>query len=333
MTATNTAPLVDPRLAVVWTPNANNVFRIAEGANSTEPAGNQVEVPFVESPLGGAGGGKPINCSTFNSIGSAPSSVLLPERGVDTEFSYGHRFYADSNIQLELYNVNVYDKLYSSLIPLSQSGTSFIDPVYLQSQVQQIAAKCSLTLPEAAQLLGISGTVNVGTLQARGFTLSGRARLDHRTFIDYLWNLDSTVLKSVPQSFLQSNLTDVIGSQLPSLPLHTLQASLDHNFGHGIDARYTIHTVSINNTKSLPAYNYSDLTASMPVSHGTFAVTIYNLFSQYADIRGLRYAGVPLALNQYAKPSDYAPYTGANATEWFGLPYRSIILNYTFQVR
>jgi len=182
-------------------------------------------------------------------------------------------------------------------------------------------------------LLGLSGTVNIGQLQARGFTFSGRQRFDRRTFIDYVWDLDSTVLKSVPVNFLQSNLTDIVGSQLPSLPLHTLTATLDHNFGRGIDARYTLHTVSVNNTKSLPAYNFSDLSVSAPVSSGTFAVSVSNLFSQYANIEGLRYQGVPLPLNQYATASDYAPYTGANATEWFGLPYRMIFVNYTFQTK
>ncbi len=335
-TATNTAPLrsIPPGLAGGRTPNANNVFRLAEGATSTEPAGNEVDVPFVESPVGGAGGGKPINCSTFNSIGSAPSTTLEPERGVDTELSYAHRWFGDSTTQLELYNVNVYDKLYSSLIPLSQSGTSFISPQYLQAQALQVASKCSLTMAQALNILGLSGTVNIGQLQARGFTFSGRQRFDKRTFIDYVWDLDSTVLKSVPTTFLQSNLTDIVGSQLPSLPLHTLTATLDHNFGRGIDARYTIHTVSVNNTKSLPACTTSATpSASMPVSQGTFEITVSNLFSQYANIEGLRYQGVPLPLNQYATASDYAPYTGANATEWFGLPYRMIFLNYTFQTR
>jgi hypothetical protein len=332
-TATVTAPLLDPRLAIVYTPNASNVFRFAEGATSTEPAGNEVDVPFVESPVGGAGGGKPVNCSTFNSIGSAPSTTLQPERGVDTELSYAHRWFADSTTQLELYNVNVYDKLYSSLIPLSQSGVDFIPPDYLQSQALAVASKCSISQKEAVALLGLSGTVNIGQLQARGFTFSGRQRFDKRTFIDYVWDLDSTVLKSVPTNFLQSNLTDIVGSQLPSLPLHTLTATLDHNFGRGIDARYTLHTVSVNNTKSLPAYNFSDLSVSAPVSSGTFAVSVSNLFSQYANIEGLRYQGVPLPLNQYATAADYAPYTGANATEWFGLPYRMIFVNYTFQTK
>ena len=330
--ATNT-DYVDPRVSVVYNATPNDVVRLSEGGTTTQPAGNQLGVLYTESQLGGAGGGAPIDCHGLNSIGSAPSSILKPEDGVDTELAYGHRFFGDSQVQLELYNVNVYDKLYTSLIPLSQSGTGFIPSSFLQQEITQVSSLCGVNSAAAEALLGLSGTVNVGQLQARGFTLSGRQRLDRRTFIDYDWDLDSTVLKSAPAPLLQANLTLILNGQIPRVPLHTLDASLDHLFGGGVDARYTIHTVSVNNTKSLPAYNYSDLTASTPLAHGKFSATIQNLFNQNAFIEGLRYEGVPLPLNQYATAADYAPYTGANATELFGLPYRSIFFNYSIQTR
>ena len=53
-------------------------------------------------------------CGGLNSIGTAPSADLKPERGVDEELSYGHTWSGDSITQLQLYNVNVYDKLYST---------------------------------------------------------------------------------------------------------------------------------------------------------------------------------------------------------------------------
>jgi hypothetical protein len=93
-----------------------------------------------------------------------------------------------------------------------------------------------------------------------------------------------------------------------------------------------VHGVSANNTKNLPAYNFSNLTAGTPLGPGTFSATVSNLFNQNAFIEGLRYEGVPLALNQYATAADYAQYTGSNATEQFGLPYRAVYFNYTFQV-
>jgi hypothetical protein len=57
--------------------------------------------------------------------------VLKPERGVDEDLAYGHRFADDSQVQLTLCNVNVYDNLYSTTVPLSTAGTGFIDPAYL----------------------------------------------------------------------------------------------------------------------------------------------------------------------------------------------------------
>lgn len=328
--ATHTA-FVDPRLSVVYDVTHNDVVRAAVGATTTQPAGNQVDVPFTESPLGGAGGGKPISCTSPNGIGSAPSTILKPERGVDQELAFGHRFGGDSQVQLALYDVNVFEKLYSTEIPLEQSGTGFIDPTYLQAQEQKLLATCPGVDP--AQLLAVTGTVNVGQLRARGFTFSGRQRVERKTFIDYDWTTDSTSILSAPVPLLKANESLILGSQLPNLPLHTLDLALDHTFGKALEVRYGFHYVSDNNSKNLPAYNFSTLTAGTPIWHGTLSASVSNLFNQNAFIEGLRYEGVPLALNQYATAADYAQYTGANATEQFGLPYRALFLNYTFTLR
>jgi hypothetical protein len=42
--------------------------------------------------------------------------------------------------------------------------------------------------------------------------------------------------------------------------------------------------------------------------------------------------GVPLPLNQYAKPSAYAPYIGDAADEQFGLPFRTVYFSYQFLI-
>jgi hypothetical protein len=115
------------------------------------------------------------------------------------------------------------------------------------------------------------------------------------------------------------------------LPLHTLSAALNQSIGTA-QVRYTFHAISANNTKALPAYTYSDLSLTAPFGPGTAALSVSNLFNQFADNRGLRYEGVPLELNQYATAADYAPVTGAGSTERFGLPYRTIFLSYTWRV-
>ena len=322
---------VDPRASIVFAASRDNVLRFSAGATTTQPAGNQLGQPFVPATLGGAGGGAAISCGALNSIGSVPSSALHPERGVDEEVAYGHRFGGDSQVQIALYNVNVYDKLYSTIVPLTATGTAFLDPAYLAQAASQIAGRCGSTLTPA--LIGVTGTFNVGALRSRGFTIAGRQRVDRRTFVDYDWTLDSTAIVSAPVPLLQANLALIPGAQLPRLPLHTLNTSIDHLFNGAVDARFTVHTVSDNNTKRLPAYDYSDLRVSVAMLSGTFSVAVGNVFNEHADIRGLRYEGVPLALNGYATPSAYASVASAAATEQFGLPYRSIFFNYALRTR
>jgi hypothetical protein len=162
--------------------------------------------------------------------------------------------------------------------------------------------------------------------------LNGRVQVLRRTFVDYDWSLDSTVLVSAPSQLLAANLTLIPGSQLPYLPLHTFAASLDHLFGVGVDARYTLHTVSAGNAKALPAYDYSDLSLTVPAGTGTVSFTVSNLFNQNAFIAGYLHEGEPLALNGYATAASYAPYVGAAATTRFGLPYRALFVNYTAQI-
>jgi outer membrane receptor protein involved in Fe transport len=330
-TATDTSS-VDPRLSLVYTVTRNDNVRLSAGATTTQPSGDELDQPFVpNTDLTGAGGGAGINCSA-NSIGTAPSTVLKPERGVDEEFAYGHRFGSDSRVQLTLYNTNIYDKLFSTSIPLSQSGTGFIDPSFLAQATAQIAAVCGGTA-NALATEQVTGTFNVGQERARGAMLSGRERLTRRTFIDYDYTLDSTALVSAPIQLLQANVTLVPGAQLARLPLHTFIGSLDQVVGRSVDVRYTVHTFSSGNTKSLPAYNYSELKAGVAVGPGLFSVTVSNLFNQWANIQGLRNVGVPLALNQYATAADYAPQLGTAATEQFGLPYRTIFFNYALFTR
>ena len=329
--ATNSSYL-DPRISLLDRVNSRDVVRAAIGATTTEPTSDNIDVPFTPSALAlgtlqGAGGGTSYVCGGQNSIGTAPSADLKPERGVDEELAYGHTWSGDSITQLQLYNVNVYDKLYSTIAPLSQTGTGGINPTYITTADSLLTTTCGA----GNYTLGVTGTVNVGTLQARGADLSGRWRMNRRIYVDYDWALTSSVLKNAPQQLLESNLTDVIGSQIKGVPLHTANVALDGTIGL-VDTRYTVYTVSSNNTKNLPAYNYSNVQVSAPVGQrGTFTVAVFNLFNQWANIAGLIGEGVPAPLNAYAPASAYVPLIGSAATEQFGLPYRSIYFSFQFR--
>jgi hypothetical protein len=321
---------VDPRVSVVYAAGRNDVVRVAAGATTGQPPGNALDTVFSYNPLSlsGGGGGGGINCSAINSLGTAPAASLKPERGVDEEFGYGHRFGGDSIAELDLYNTDVYGKIYSSVAPLSSTGTSFISPSDLASAEATIEAKCGNVDPLA--VLGVSGNVNLGQLRAQGFTISGRQRISPGTFIDYDYGTTSTVVRSASPQFYENNLTIIQDAQLPRVPLQKFNIAADGTLTPRIDLRYTLHYVGENNTKRIGAYNYSDLRLSASgVGPGTFSASVFNLFNQDAFIFGLLGQGQPLALNQYATKADYAPYVGAAATEEFGLPYRQVYFTYT----
>ena len=321
-TATDTSYL-DSRLSVVYRLTAHDQVRASAGSTTTQPSANMLGEQFIESPPGGAGGGSPITCGGLNSIGSVPSTALKPEDGVDEDLAFVHHWGGDSQTQLTLYNTNVYDKLYSTIVPVSDTGTGFIPPAYLTQVTAAIAGKCGVAA--APSLLGLTGNFNVGTLRAQGLDLSGRYRATRRLYFDYDYAITSTVLSNANTELLQKNLTYIIDSQLPRLPLHTANLSADYTLGAGLEMRYTVFAVSEGNTKSLPAYDYSDFSVAYPAGKGLMvSATVLNLFNQWGSIAGLRYEGTPLPLNQYAKPSSYAQYIGASSTEQFGLPYRTI---------
>jgi outer membrane receptor protein involved in Fe transport len=328
--ATNTT-YVDGRVSVVDRVAPHDIVRGSFGSTTTQPSQDMLNKSYVPNDdIIGAGGGADITCDGLNSIGTTPTSAIKPERGVDQEVAYTHSWTNDSLTQLTLYNTNVFDKLYSTIVSTQQTGTGFIPPALLQEFLNAVGAKCGNAV--APSLLGLTGNYNVGTMRAKGADLSGRYRATRRLYFDYDWALTSTVLLGATTPLLEDNLTLIPYSQLARVPLHTANLSADYTIGHGLDLRYTVYTVSAGNTKSLPAYNYSDFTAGYPLGPGILTATVLNLFNQYATIAGLIGEGVPLPLNQYAKPSAYAPYIGDAADEQFGLPFRTVYFSYQFLI-
>ena len=251
--ATNSTYL-DSRFSVVDRATSHDVVRFSVGNTTTQPSQDMLNNAYVPNDdLIGAGGGAPITCEGLNSVGTAPSSLLKPEQGVDEELSYTHRWYGDSTSQFLFYNTNVYDKLYSTVIPLSESGTSFIPPELLAQFVQAVGAKCGVAV--APSLLGVNGNFNVGTMRAQGWDFSGRLRATRNFYVDYDYALTSTVLLGANTQLIQANTALIPFAQLARVPLHTANLAADYTFNHGLDLRYGIYFVSAGNTKSLPAYN------------------------------------------------------------------------------
>jgi outer membrane receptor for ferrienterochelin and colicin len=321
--ATN-ATYNDPRLSIVYAPG-RNVIRVAAGATTTQPSANLLGQPFVPAITTGAGGGGTLKCGSgvIDSIGTAPSSTLSPERGVDEELSVAHRFWDDSYVQATAYNENVYNKIFSNLLsPLAGAGFT-VPSSYLAAATATLDSACGV----GNYTVGYTHNANLG-LRASGIMIDGRVRVSSRISLDYDYAVTSTMLTAADIQVLRSNPTYIVGAQLPHVPLQTSTVALDGLVGRGLEARYTLHGVGANNTKNLPAYNYSELTLAQRIGHSAITASVFNLFNQDASDVGLENLGVPLALNAFAAASAYAPYVGAAATEQFGLPSRMLSVTY-----
>jgi len=324
---------VDPRLAFVYA-QGNNVFRLAGGETSTEPFPADVESSFIPSAVGTFLGHVSCSGNLSNAVGSVPSSLLKPEQGVDQEFSIGHRFAGDTTAQLTLYNQNIFEQIYENLnLPLSVLTVPF-DPTPYVNAVKNV---CGISAAQALTLIGVNGAVNIGHTLARGIDLTGRVRITRPFFIDYTYATESTELKSSDPALINPNfggsLILIPNSQIPAVPLHKWSYTLDYTFWRDIEAQLTTYHVSENNPSDLPAYTYSDLSISVPVGQGTFTTNVDNLWQNYADYRGLIGEGYPQPLNSFAQPTDYQPFFGAQATERFGLPLRTIDFNYSVKIK
>jgi outer membrane receptor for ferrienterochelin and colicin len=331
--ATNTS-YVNPRLALVYTPGSRDVVRASIGASTTQPTANYLDQPFVpsnavQSIIGSGGGGKPA-CSSF-SVGSAPSSILKPERGVDEEIGYGHRFWADTQIEATVFNENVYDKIFSGItVPIDLQRPPFaIASSVVNGLTTALDAYCGI----GGATTVITETANLGQLRTRGIMLNGRIRADSRVFVDYDYAVTSTSLVSGVAQLLEKNLTYVPGAQLPRVPLQTFTVALDARVLPRLEARFDFNTVSADNTKALPAYSYSDVGLTTQLGPVRLSGGVTNLFNQWTESESLENSGVPLALNPYATASSYAAETGTAATEALALEPRMIFINVVLPVR
>lgn len=321
---------VDPRIAAVVTLK-NDVFRVSAGESSTQPDLSAINSPFQPAGLAGITGGlsnqqcqqAPTNPIQIGSAGA--STALKPERGIDTEVSYAHRFFADSQIQATFYNTNVFGYIQNLNAPLGIFGTAGIDSGYLSAISNAVKSVCGQDFDTNAGL-GVGAFVNIGHVRAQGLELSGRQRIIPKIALDYDYGADTVTLVSAPDVFLASNANYIVGSQFPSVPLHQYNLGLNYEFARNANFRIGYHHVSDNNTKNLPAYGYADALVTGKIGPGRLAVAVNNLFNSQAFYEGQQGLGVPKASNSFA---GGVPTT----TERFGLPFRTATFTYTLSTK
>lgn len=332
----------DPRISAQYRPDSNDVVRLTYGHSDGPPAPQLKSTGVLFQPDPGASLTN-VNCNlnTLPTGGGNPN--LTSEAANDWELGYGHRFEADSNIQVNAFVTSVSDQLFGATQPLLQYGLSNVVfgagtlNTYLARLITQGCVPPGSPVTATYPFLGISTTYNAANELARGIELNGRGRLTPNLYLDYGWSVESSQQFNIPDSILMNNFTLLNGSQQVGIPLHQANLSVDYHPG-AFEVRLDNYYVSANNTLNRPSYIYSNFWINHPLEGGKLLLTLggTNIFNQAVQNYGYIGAGPPVSANQFA-PS--APFTGLGqdiagiaSNEQFGLQPAQLTFTLTARI-
>jgi outer membrane receptor protein involved in Fe transport len=279
----------DPRLSVVFRVTPSDVIRLTGGRSTGIPDPSLLygspnlnttiqNISHVNAP------------PLLTSIGSVSNAGLQPETSNDLELAIGHRFKADSLIQLDFYESFEKNKIFSGLVPI-QSITlgGQAQAIYAAYQSQYIAQFCKIlnqnpcTVTPAA--FGVSTNFNAASARFQGIELTGRQRLNPNFYADYSYDVQSGVYLGVPDSLLKSQATVINGSQINGLVLHKGSVGLDFSDHRGFEARIDTNFVGAGNGYGRPAFWYSNAYIKQDIGKfTTLNFGVQNLFNQASSI-------------------------------------------------
>lgn len=319
---TNTTEF-DPRLTVMYRPGRHDVVRFSAGkAQGVPQVGLLQSAPSFNLTPGNINP----NCSAngLTQVASVSNPKLKAEKASDLEFSYGHSFQDDSNIQLIAYDTNQSNAIFSSLVPLSSTGLTA--PAALLPGYLARIGSCNPTASVAN--LAASQVQNAGVGRFEGLNITGRQRLNRRFFVDYGYYVQSARLFNIPTLALQNNWTLVDGGQIDKVPIHTAMLGLDASTAHGLEARIDGYYVGKNNGLLRPAYTYANGSLTQRVKNLSFNLGVYNMFNSQYDQFGRIGLATFQPENQYGQDTNALSqaFNGFDG-ERFGLPERSFFFS------
>jgi|SRR5580658_506122 outer membrane receptor protein involved in Fe transport len=289
----------DPRATLQFRPTSRDVFQLTYGRSDGAPS---PQLKLVGTAVASDPGASltSVTCNGYNDVTSAGNPNLQSESANDFEIGYGHRFSADSNIQINAYDTAVQNQLFSASQPLLQYGLSNVlfAPGALQTYINRLDSQCGLTLNNQTvlQYLSVSTTYNAAHALARGLEFSGRQRFARIAYIDYGYYIESSEKTGISNEILLSNPTVVNGAQLAGIPLHQATLSLDVAPGPW-EFRLDNYYIGFNNPLNRPAYWSSNAFLSYTLRNGRTSLTLggTNIFNQAVQFYGyLGYGTAPI---------------------------------------
>jgi outer membrane receptor for ferrienterochelin and colicin len=278
----------DPRLSIVYKATAHDIVRLTGGRSTDSPfVGLQQGSPAFDTATNNI---QPA-CGGLTAVGTSTNPNIQSESGTDLELAYGHNFHDDSGVQMTVYDTNVSNPIFQSVIPASTFATN---PVL----AQVLAALNNPTSGRYEQLCGspasisnlvLNGPINVAGGRFRGVELGGRERINRSLFVDYGYTIQSAAYNGVTSQILQSNPFLINGAQIAGIPLHTGSAGIDYrNRKAGFEARLDGNYVGPNNSFYIGQYAYFNGFIRQSVGrYATLTLGGINIFNSDAGNFGL----------------------------------------------
>jgi outer membrane receptor protein involved in Fe transport len=294
----------DPRATLQFRPTKNDVFQLTYGRSDGAPS-PQLKLAGTAIAADPGASLTSVSCTGYNDVTSAGNPNLQSESANDFEAGYGHRFNADSNVQINAYVTAVTNQLFSASQPLLAYGINNVTfaPGALQTYLNRLQTQCpgqNITAATLPQYLSVSTTYNAAQALARGIEFSGRQRFLKIAYIDFGYYIESSTKTGISDAILASNPTVVNGAQQPGIPLHQATISLDvapKGFEFRVDNYYT----GDNNGYNRPAFWRTDAFISHTFREGsTLTLGGTNLFNQAVQYYGYLGLGTAPITNNVA---------------------------------
>ena len=323
----------DPRLALVYRPDSNDVVRVAAGRSYSEPDPSLI---VLEPPQYGAPSS--VNCPpttsgslALTSIASVANPDLKPEDAQDVELAYGHRFDATTNIQADVYQSWEGSALLSGSVPIT-SIPQIVVPQHLIDQYLARLESCPGLHP-TIDSLAFSTTYNATSARYRGIVLNGNVGVARNVTFNAGYTIQSAAYLGVAQDILQANTNLLDGGQIQGIPLRQGTAGLSWQTRSGFGARMDANYIGENNSWSRPTTWFANGSLSQSSGQTTVALGIYNIFNSGAQNYGLIGEGVYVPQNYYGLAAQGGATSAvAQGTEEFGLLFRTYWLTVKFRI-
>ena len=312
---------LDPRLAFVYRPDSNNVWRLSASGGQTYPSAYVTAATF--NPIATVN----FVCASDPSqpaqaqIGNAPSVTARPETSRDIELAYGHRAANGATFQANVYDTVLYNQLLGTSVAASTFGPNYLPAGYL-AQLNGPRNPCGV--PITLNNVIATVTENLGRSRYRGIEAEGSLPIARTVSFNAAYNVQIATPEFIDQTVYANSPGLIIGSQYYLVPAHKGSVGLRLDDPRGVSGDLIGYFSGPNNPNNLPGYLMLNGDIRLKLGHGHITLSAVNMLGKFAYDYGMQFLGTPQAQQPGNPPVP---------TELFGLPPPSAMIQYEITTR